>query len=408
MVYKLRDYQAEASDAAVRFFSVKSKNHGVEVLPTGSGKSLIIADIAHRLEGDTIVLQPNREILEQNYKKMCSYGVEDCAIFSASFNKKDIGRITFATIRSVANQMDRFAHFQNVIIDECHWVNPKGGHYIDFIKAADRKVLGLTATPYRLASTSQPVKDEKGKVQTDLFGDPVMERGAILRFITRTNPKVFKDVIYLCQVGDLLKRGYLAKLKYYDVTPGCFLQKNIKRNTTGMDFDNDSVVENFQRVNMYSYLVNIVRRLQKAGRMSILVFSHSVSEAYALKSAIVNCECVTGTTPDAERSSILRRFKAGEVQVVVNVGVLTTGFDYPELETVVLGRPTMSLALYYQMVGRAIRPCEGKDAWIIDLCGNFDRFGRVENLWVDQPKAGMWRVNGFVNGHWKQLTNIFF
>lgn len=408
MAYKLRDYQTEASDAAVRFFSVKSKNHGIEVLPTGSGKSLIIADIAHRLEGDTIVLQPNREILEQNYKKMCSYGVEDCAIFSASFNKKDIGRITFATIRSVANQMDRFAHFQNVIIDECHWVNPKGGHYIDFIKAADRKVLGLTATPYRLASTSQPVKDEKGKVQTDLFGDPVMERGAILRFITRTNPKVFKDVIYLCQVGDLLKRGYLAKLKYYDVTPGCFLQKNIKRNTTGMDFDNDSVVENFQRVNMYSYLVNIVRRLQKAGRMSILVFSHSVSEAYALKSAIVNCECVTGTTPDAERSSILRRFKAGEVQVVVNVGVLTTGFDYPELETVVLGRPTMSLALYYQMVGRAIRPCEGKDAWIIDLCGNFDRFGRVENLWVDQPKAGMWRVNGFVNGHWKQLTNIFF
>lgn len=408
MVYKLRDYQAEASDAAVRFFSVKSKNHGIEVLPTGSGKSLIIADIAHRLEGDTIVLQPNREILEQNYKKMCSYGVEDCAIFSASFNKKDIGRITFATIGSVANQMDRFAHFQNVIIDECHWVNPKGGQYIDFIKAADRKVLGLTATPYRLASTSQPVKDERGKVQTDLFGDPVMERGAILRFITRTNPKVFKDVIYLCQVGDLLKRGYLAKLKYYDVTPESFLQKNIKRNTTGMDFDNDSVVENFQRVNMYSYLVNIVRRLQKAGRKSILVFSHSVSEAYALKSAIVNCECVTGTTPDAERSSILRRFKAGEVQVVVNVGVLTTGFDYPELETIVLGRPTMSLALYYQMVGRAIRPCEGKDAWIVDLCGNFDRFGRVENLWVDQPKAGMWRVNGFVNGHWKQLTNIFF
>ena len=128
MAYILRDYQTEASDAAVRFFSVKSKNHGIEVLPTGSGKSLIIADIAHRLEGDTIVLQPNREILEQNYKKMCSYGVEDCAIFSASFNKKDIGRITFATIRSAANQMDRFAHFQNVIIDECHWVNPKEGN----------------------------------------------------------------------------------------------------------------------------------------------------------------------------------------------------------------------------------------------------------------------------------------
>ncbi|MBR0116439.1 MAG: DEAD/DEAH box helicase [Prevotella sp.] len=408
MVYKLRDYQVEASDAAVRFFSVRSKNHAIEVLPTGSGKSLIIADIAHRLEGETIVLQPNREILEQNYRKMCSYGVEDCAIFSASFNKKDIGRITFATIGSVANQMDRFSHFRNVIIDECHWVNPKGGQYIDFIKAADRKVLGLTATPYRLASTSQPVKDERGRVQTDLFGEPVMERGAILRFLTRTNPKVFKDVIYLCQVGDLLRRGYLARLNYYDVTPKCFLQKDIKRNTTGMDFDYDSVEANFKQVNMYSYLVSIVRRLQNAGRRSILVFSHGVSEAYALKSAIVNCECVTGTTPGAERASILRRFKDGELQVVVNVGVLTTGFDYPELETIVLGRPTMSLALYYQMVGRAIRPCEGKNAWIVDLCGNYDRFGRVENLRVEQPSAGMWCVNGFVNGHWKQLTNVFF
>lgn len=407
MAYTLRDYQQKASDAAVRFFSTQSKNHAIEVLPTGSGKSLIIADIAHRLDGETIVLQPNREILEQNYNKLRSYGVEDCSIFSASLNRKEISRITFATIGSVANQMERFKKFHNVIIDECHWVNPKGGQYIEFIKAAERKVLGLTATPYRLASTSQPVKDAKGKVQTDLFGEPVMERGAILRFITRTNPKVFKDVIYFCQIRELLERGYLAKLSYYDVTPKAFLQQNLKRNSTGMDFDNDSVEENFQYVNMYNYLVSIVRRLQNAGRKSILVFAHNVAEAMALQGAIVNCECVTGNTPDVERKSILERFKAGALQVVVNVGVLTTGFDYPELETIVLGRPTMSLALYYQMVGRAIRPCEGKKAWIVDLCGNINRFGYVENLWLDQPSAGMWRVSGYCGG-WKQLTNIFF
>ena len=408
MEYRLRPYQKEASDAAVRFFSVKSKNHAIEVLPTGSGKSLIIADIAHRLDGETIVLQPSKEILEQNYRKLCSYGVTDCSIYSASLRRKEISRITFATIGSVANSMEEFKQFRNVIIDECHYVNPKGGQYIDFIKATERKVLGLTATPYRLASTSQPVKDEKGKVQLDLFGDPVMERGAILRFLTRTNPKIFKDVLYHCQIRDLLQQGFLASLNYYDVTPKYFLQQNLKRNSTGMDFDNDGVEQAFEYVNMYSYLVSIVRRLQAAGRKSILVFAHSLAEATSLQHAVPYCECVTGTTPMHQREDMLERFKSGRTQVMVNVGVLTTGFDYPELETIVLGRPTMSLALYYQMVGRAIRPCVGKNAWIVDLCGNYQRFGKVENLWMDQPSAGMWRIMGYVGGVWKQLTNIFF
>ena len=104
MSYVLRDYQQKASDAAVSFFNNKAKKtNAIMVLPTGSGKSLIIADIAARLDGHTLVFQPSKEILEQNFKKLCSYGILDCSIYSASFNSKEISRITFATIGSVKN-----------------------------------------------------------------------------------------------------------------------------------------------------------------------------------------------------------------------------------------------------------------------------------------------------------------
>lgn len=126
MMYKLRDYQQKASDTAVAFFNdKKAKYNAIMVLPTGSGKSLVIADIANRLQGHTLVFQPSKEILEQNYKKLCSYGVLDCSVYSASFNSKNISRITFATIGSVIRHTDAFQHFNNVIIDECHYVNAK-------------------------------------------------------------------------------------------------------------------------------------------------------------------------------------------------------------------------------------------------------------------------------------------
>lgn len=167
MSYVLRDYQQKASDAAVSFFNNKAKKtNAIMVLPTGSGKSLIIADIAARLDGHTLVFQPSKEILEQNFKKLCSYGILDCSIYSASFGRKEISRITFATIGSVINHPDLFSHFQSIIIDECHLVNPKEGMYKKFLELLKCKVLGLTATPYRLSSSQG--------------------FGSMLKFITRT------------------------------------------------------------------------------------------------------------------------------------------------------------------------------------------------------------------------------
>lgn len=392
MKYQLRDYQKQASDAAVRAFGRKAKRNGLLILPTGSGKSLIIADIASRLDGPLLVFQPSKEILEQNFAKLQSYGVFDCGVYSASAGSKDINRITFATIGSVMNHVGDFARFKNILIDECHLTNAKGGQYKEFIEAQQRRVVGLTATPYRLGQ--------------GLYGM------SMLKFLTRTRPRIFDNVLYYCQVSDLLAKGFLADLRYFDCTT--LDMSNIKTNSTGADYDDESLKLEYERSGFYDQLTSTTMRVLKpkngVPRNGVLVFTRFTKEAdelvLKLRSVGVNAAIVTGNTKKAEREGVLDAFKRGDIKVVANVGVLTTGFDYPALDTVVLARPTKSLSLYYQMVGRAIRPCAGKDGWVIDLGGNYKRFGKVSDLKIDVevPGSARWCVKS--NG--KQLTNVMF
>jgi DNA repair protein RadD len=387
-MFKLREYQQQASDKAVNFFNSKTDKNSIIVLPTGSGKSLVIADIANRLDGHTLVFQPSKEILEQNFNKLCSYGILDCSVYSASFNSKHISRITFATIGSVRNNPELFSHFKNIIVDECHLVNPKEGMYKTFFEVLNCKILGLTATPYRLSSSSF---------------------GSMLKFITRTRPRVFSDLIYNVQISTLLDMGFLSKLNYYSMKPVEWNEANLFTNSTGADYSDKSIIAEYKRIDFYSYLIEIVNRLmnpkQGGKRKGILVFTRFLEEAENLSKHIAGCQIISGDTSKKEREQLLSDFKAGLIPVVANVGVLTTGFDYPELDTIVMARPTMSLALYYQIVGRAIRPHPNKESgWIIDLCGNIDRFGKVEDLKLTEPKAGLWQVEN----KGKQLTNILF
>ena len=391
MQYQLRPYQKQASDAAVAAFTSSKDSNGLLILPTGAGKSLVIADIAHRLQGPLLVFQPSKEILEQNYAKLQSYGCWDCDIYSASVGRKALNRITFATIGSVMNHMEDFAHFTNVLIDECHCVNSQQGMYETFLNSVKRKVVGLTATPYRLG---------KG-----------LEGKAILKFLTRTKPRIFDRVLYYCQISELLARGYLADLSYYDLT--AINLDLVKSNSTGADYDDESLKKEYERSGFYDKLMITVMRVMrpKSGipRKGILVFTKFVDEADQLATKLrmvgVEAAIVTGTTPKKERENILARFKKGEIQVVANVGTLTTGFDYPELDTVILARPTKSLALYYQMVGRAIRPYSGKEGWVVDMCGSYRKFGRVADLRIECPLGtSKWAI--YSRG--RQLTNVYF
>lgn len=391
MKFTLRSYQQEASDAAVRVFQGQKQTNGLIVVSTGGGKSLIIADIASRLDAPLLIFQPSKEILQQNFAKLQSYGVIECGIYSASVGCKDINRITFATIGSVMNHMDDFKHFKYVLIDEAHCVNSKAGMYKKFIEAEKRQVVGLTATPYRLSS---------------------YQGGLMLKFLTRTRPRIFNEVLYVCQTSDLLAKGFLADLKYYDLTSMDL--SNVKSNSTGADYDEKSLKLEYERSGFYDKLTTTTLRVLKpksgVPRKGVLVFTRFVDEAQNLVDKLkikgISAAIVTGETPKADREMLLEDFKAGKIKVVANVGVLVVGFDFPALDTVIIARPTKSLAWYYQAVGRCIRPFKGKDAWVVDLGGNYRRFGKVSDLKIDveKPHCQLWCVKS--NG--KQLTNVIY
>ena len=386
MKFQLRPYQQQASDAAVQFFRTKTKKNAIIVIPTGGGKSLILADIAHRLQGNTLILQPNKEILQQNYAKIRSYNIQDVSIFSASLNIKCIDRITLATIGSVYNQKDAFSHFQHIIVDECHLCGEEG-RYKELFKLIECKVLGLTATPYRLQN---------------------YRMGCMLRFLTRTRKGIFKKVLYVCQVGELLQQGFLSQIQYFDLTR--LDLSRVRSNSKGSEYDDKSLLEEYKRTQFSDYLESITRRVMnpKDGhpRRGILVFTRFISESELLAESIGRDKVaiLTGDTPPTERDSIIQRFKNGDIQVLTNVGILTTGFDYPELDTIIMARPTKSLSLYYQIVGRCIRPHPDKHPWFIDISGTLRRFGKAEDLRIhDIDGNGTYDV--YTNG--RRLTNIF-
>jgi len=386
MQYTLRPYQKQAVDTAVAYFKSTAAGNAIEILPTGAGKSLVIANIALGVDTPMLIFQPSKEILEQNYAKLASYGIVDCGIYSASFNRKEIAKVTFCTIGSVIRHLDDLKAYRYALIDECHGVNSDAGMYRTTIKYLGLKVVGLTATPYRLT--------------------PDWEGGSIIKFLTRTRPCIFSKVIHVTQVKELCDAGFLAPLNYYDVQHQYqFDLTRVKLNSTGRDYDEDSLKAEYERCNFDNIVEDIVKRLMgKGNRRRILVFTKFVDEAAALAAKIPHAAFVSGETPKAEREKILADFKSGDIQCVANVGVLTTGFDYPELDTILLARPTRSLAMYYQMVGRAIRPYPNKVGWIVDICGTFKRFGKVQDLELRCEGRFKWAVwNAATN---TQITNV--
>lgn len=386
MSYQLRGYQQAAVDRGVAYLTDPRRKgrNGIVVAPTGSGKSLLVAGIATALPGPCIVFQPSKEILEQNAGKLRAYGYEP-SIFSAAAGRKEIGTITLATIGSVVRRADDFRAFPFVLVDEAHAVNPKGGMYRDFLAVLEgARVLGLTATPYRLASNSY---------------------GSILRFLTRTRPRIFSDVVHVTQVGELARAGYLARVEYREKR--VIDRERLRPNSTGAEYSEVSVRQAMRAADFPRRLRVEVQELLAEGRKHVLVFTTFVEEAAQLAAAIPGAAVVTGETPARDRANIIEGFKAGRIPVVANVAVLSVGFDFPALDTVVLGRPTMSLALFCQMVGRAIRPHPGKaSALVLDLVGSVKQFGRVEDL-VLKP-GGRTGEQWVIQSNGRDLTNCYF
>jgi len=207
----LRNYQQEAVDIAL-----KSQN-GVLVLPTGTGKSLVIAGICKQIQEPILILQPSKEILEQNFEKIKVFTNEDIGIYSASKNKKQIHRITLATIGSIKD-LEQFRQFKILLIDESHLVDSKAGRYCEFIEEMGfKKIIGLTATPYRLKAWRE---------------------GFSWQFLHRSRPKIFEKILYIYQIKQAFEEGFLCRISYfkyeYDLT---------QLAESNLDYREDSVVK---------------------------------------------------------------------------------------------------------------------------------------------------------------------
>ncbi len=377
-MYVLRKYQRKAVDAAKESLTAKKQKNGILVLPTGSGKSIIIATITEELGGKTLILQPTKEILEQNRDKLRAIGCRNIGVYSASMNQKHVGTITLATIGSVVKKGFLFKEFDRIIIDECHKANSKEGIYSKFIDELDLPVLGLTATPYRMRNYRD--------FRTEM---PV----AVSTILTRTQPKIFKKIVHVTQIQELFDAGYLCPLDYDYLNT--YDSAMIKSTTTGQGFNEESLRRYNKSKSIPAKIVDLVAETDKE---HCLVFTQFTTESDivvdGLRNQDIECVQVSALTKKADREYILSAFKAGRIKCVVNVGVLTTGFDFPELDCIILGRPTKSVALYYQMVGRGIRIHDNKDSCsLIDLCDNVKRFGKIKTFKLfDQNGKGMWRL----------------
>lgn len=380
-MYKLRDYQQEAVDIAVHKLTTKSKPFIIQAA-TGAGKSLIIADICHRIDEPILILQPTKEILEQNYAKLVSYDpLIDAGIYSASAGRKEIRKFTFATIGSIYKQPENFKHFKYAIVDECHGLNSKNadGMLTSFFKAIEcEHICGLTATPYRIDTLWTREKN----------GD--LTSTASLKMINRiSRTPFFKSIAYKIETAELQARGYLAPIKYYAESSDW---SSLRINSTGANFTPESSEKFGGRI--IKRIVEAVTYADGNHKRS-LVFCNSIEQAEEALEHLLNrglkVSLVTGDTPKKEREKLIEQFKMGEVPHMLNMGVFTTGFDVPILDCVILARPTMSLALYYQMVGRGIRidpDNADKVLKLYDLVGVVERLGRVETIRVQREAHG--------------------
>lgn len=368
-MYKLRDYQSTSVVKGLEILNSDKARRELLVLPTGAGKSIVIAEIVKQLGEPIVVLQPSKELLEQNYQKFINVGGE-ASIYSASAGQKEIGHVTFATIGSIKKAVAELKRLKvtKIIIDEAH-IGVKGGSQLRvFLNSLGIKnVIGLTATPFILASTMN---------------------GAELKMLTKIQHKLFTNICYVSQINSMLKNKYWTPLEYRIVEQDdTFLQVN----SSGSDYTEDSMQSFYQNNDVQSQIIDNVEHCISEGSKSILIFVPSISEANDLSMKIKGSRSVSSLTPKKERDEITSGFKNRDIHVVINVGILTTGFDYPELETIILARSTMSFALYYQMVGRGVRIHDDKkQTVVIDLSENFKRFGKVEDFTIDYLEGYGW------------------
>lgn len=380
MGFELRPYQKEAVDAGLKFLTGRPKKPGIIVAPCGCGKSLLISKIAHEINRPTLVLQPSKEILEQNYAKAVSFGSKP-TIYSASCGIKELSAMTYATLKSIKKDVARLKDIgiDTLLIDECHsgYSPEEGSEFMEFMNGfPEAKVLGFTATPCRLRTYSSMLEGNYSK----------------LNMLTKDEHNFFKKIVHVTQIQELTSQGFWCPLKYERWS---FDESALMLNSTGAEYTNESIKESIVRNGLNNSIYKRLLQLMNE-RKAILVCMDSIESCNRI-SEFMNARMgaitgvVTSLTTKKKREQIISDFKEGRLEVVFNYSTLATGFDFPELDCVMFGRPTFSYSTYYQILGRAVRiHPDKKEALIVDCCDNMRRFGRIEDLTIEQFPSKGW------------------
>jgi DNA repair protein RadD len=369
----LRPYQRESLDALYHYWNEGGGN-GLIVLPTGAGKALAIAALTSELlqkwpDLRIGIVTHTRELVGQNFKELLGYWPgAPAGIYSAGLGRRDTrSRILFMSIQSVAKKVRQLGAFDVIIVDECHLIprssDTSYGRFLADLRdlTPDMRVVGTTATPYRLDS---------GR----------LDEGA---------GAIFDAVVYDANVGDLIREGYLSPLVSKATLTQLDTSGVAKR---GGDFVPGQLAAAVDHEEITRAAVAEMVRWG-ADRRAWLAFCAGVEHALHVRDAIraagYTAETVTGETPTGERDRIIAAFKAGRIRCLTSVSVLTTGFNVPQVDMLALLRPTQSTGLYVQMVGRALRKADGKtDALILDFAGAVRTHGPIDNVTIKKPGKG--------------------
>lgn len=373
MTFTLRPYQRESLDALYAYWDAGGGNPLI-VLPTGAGKSLVIATLAQELLAQWPTLRIGvvthvKELIKQNFLElMRAWPAAPAGIYSAGLGRRDMhSRILFCGIQSVHRKAKQLGGFDLLLVDEAHLIprasNTTYGRFLSDLRdiVPDMRVVGLTATPYRLDSGRLDTGDEK----------------------------LFDEIVYEANVADLIRDGYLSPLvskateNEFDLTGVATLGGEYVPGALQKAVDQDWLVE------------AAVAEMVAAGRdrRAWLVFCAGVEHSEHVRDAFrrhgISCDSVTGETPSGERDSAIRRFAEGQTRCLTSVGVLTTGFNVPRVDLIGLMRGTKSTGLYVQQCGRGFRLADGKEnCLILDFAGLVRTHGPLDAIDVLDRSKG--------------------
>ena len=311
-----------------------------------TGKTVVMAEIARRTTKNNnrvMFLIHRKEVLDQAVKTFNEQGVK-------------MSLTTMGMVQTLTRRVDKLPTPSVILVDEAHHALAKSYQRIlkQFPKAI---VLLFTATPHRT-----------GRMQLDQIAD---------------------DIIIGQSIHELTDKGFLAPFRYFQ-PPNDFDSKLLKRSSTG-DFTNESMQEAMS-TKIFGHIVKQYKRI--ASGMQAVVYTYSIDSAIKIakefNEAGITARSVNGKTPQDMRDHIVRMFRDQRIKILVNVNLFTEGVDLPNVDCVIMARPTASLALYLQFSMRCLNPRPGKTAIIIDHANNFKTFGYPDDDrdWKQAIKSG--------------------